>query len=545
MGCPSGTACQVFDGNTAGCIPFSPGKPDGSPCAGATIGGCGKGSWCVEAYPTDPLAYCASPCKGDADCAPGLDCSLYAAGAGICQKHGKAKAGDSCANDRFACQKGLFCIGAGSASAACTPICQQDSDCAVYAGQIGKAAWCAKGPAGGGACQPKGDLPNGAGCGKDPKACAAGSWCVGGYDGYNPDAWCQQPCGAAKPCPAGSVCTTYTDAYAGCQPDGKKGQGEPCAGDPTACKAGSLCLGPQGGEVCASLCKPGAAAGSAGACPAGSWCSAWGAGGGVCLPSGATPIGKPCAGKPFSCAPGSFCQGWGKGGDAACIAACGPGITCPAGTDCKVWGELGSWCQPVGGAGQGQPCTASANACAPGLACIAAGTGYAMCAKACSQDKDCAAPLHCTKGTWGGWCIPSGSLALYESCFGKAWQCQQGLACLGDPVANPGAFCSKACAGFADVCGAGAKCQYYGNGQAWCAKTGKLPHGAACTGTPGDCDASTLCVKGTPLPLCLQQCGSGFPPCPTDSPCTWFAGSAVQLCVPKGFIVGGVVRIPF
>ncbi len=554
QGCPSGTSCQIFDANTAGCIPFTAGKADGTPCAGAVIGGCGKGSWCVEAYPNDPLAYCASPCKEDPDCAKGFDCSIYAPGKGICQKHGKTQAGQNCAGDRFSCAKGLFCLGAGSAVATCVPGCDSDAACADFAKAIGQPAYCAKGPAGGGACLAKGDKANGGNCSKDPGSCTPGSWCIGGYDAYNPDAYCQKPCGANSDgkCPDGAVCTSYNAEYAGCQVNGIKGQGDSCAGAATSCKAGHFCVGPQGGEVCGKICKPSAAAGTADACATGSWCSGYGdQQSGVCLPGGTIAIGKPCQDKPLGCAPQSFCQSWGKGSDSVCISACGPNKACPAGTDCKDYGQAGAYCQPVGGATQGQPCSNAAGACAPGLACLSAGTTYAMCSKSCKADAECGPSagkpggLYCATGKWGGWCVPDGGVAEYESCYNKAWQCKKGLACVGDPGANPGATCTKQCTGFADVCGESAKCQYFGNGQSWCVKTGTLPAGSNCLGMANDCAANTLCVKGTPQPMCLQQCGYGFAPCPTETPCTYFAGSAIQLCVPKGFTVGGAIRAPF
>lgn len=122
---------------------------------------------------------------------------------------------------------------------------------------------------------------------------------------------------------------------------------------------------------------------------------------------------------------------------------------------------------------------------------------------------------------------------------------RQGHLCLGNASENPGAFCGKECSGFASLCASDEKCEYFGGGQSWCVKTGKQPHGSVCLDTPLACDATTLCIKGTPMSLCLQTCGIGKPACPQDSPCTYFPGSALKLCVPKTFTPFGPIKTPF
>lgn len=548
--CPTGTACQTFQGGAAACIPFTKGVGDASSCAQKPIGGCDKGAWCIANGPGDPLAYCASLCKGDADCDSGFFCQAFSATQGVCHKYGTTAAGQSCAGDRWSCAKGLFCMSAETASATCTPLCQSDSDCADLQKAIGKAAYCLKGAGATGACYPKGDAKNGDNCSKDPTVCSPGAFCVGGYDVYNPDAYCQQSCTAPGTlCPPSSQCIAYTKSYAGCQVTGTKGQGESCVGAPTSCKASSLCVGPAGGEICAQLCKVGASPGGPDACPAGTWCSGWGDGGGSCLPAGTKPVGAACVGEPYACAPGTFCSTWGKGPGSTCIVACGAQGACPAGTDCKDFGQFGKFCEPLGGKGQGASCATTAD-CASGHVCIAAGTPHAICAKQCAKDTDCGATggaaggLWCGVGKWGGYCLPDGNLTQNQSCYLKAWQCSKGLVCIGDPSGNPGAFCSKECAGFAASCGPKTKCQYFGGGQSWCVPYGNQPAGTICTADPGVCDPSTLCVKGTPQPQCLQICGLGHPACPADKPCSYFPGSAIALCVPKGFTVGGAIITP-
>ncbi len=561
--CAAGSVCQEFGNTAAGCIPYTAGKPDGTPCASNPIGGCGAGSVCVGAFANDPLAYCAKPCTADSQCSAGLACAKWNSSQGLCQPFGTLGVGASCANDRFSCAKGLWCGGQDHASAVCTHPCTNPSDCADLSAKLGGSATClvgngqasdgqgSGGPASG-LCWPSGDKANGASCGKTPLSCAAGSWCVGGLDAYNPDAFCQKLCGnnSDGQCPAGSTCVQMGSNYAGCQVQGAKGQGESCAGAPTSCQAGFWCLGPQGGEFCSQLCSAAAAPGSKGACPTGNWCSTWNSGQGSCLPAGTTAVGASCAGKPLSCSAGSFCQNWGQGPAAVCIAACGASGQCPNGTDCKDFGQAGKYCQPTGGKAQGQFCSSTAD-CAVGSVCLAAGQPHAMCSLQCKADADCGPSggkpggLWCGVGKWGGYCLPNGAGGEFESCYAKAWQCQKGLVCLGDPSSNPGAFCAKECSGFASVCGSGAKCQYLGGGQSWCYKTGALQHGQACLEQPQACDPATLCIKGSPLPTCLQLCGIGKPPCPAASACTWFPGSALQLCVPPGFDVGGAVRAPF
>lgn len=548
--CAAGSFCQDF-GQVSGCIPYTPGKADGTPCASAPISGCGAGSLCIGAFSGDPLAYCAKPCGSDAGCAAGYACAKWSDGQGLCQKYGAKALGASCSDDRFSCAKGLWCLGNDGASSICSHSCKVNGDCQDFANSVGGQGFCLIQPGqGSGLCWPAGAKANGDSCGKDPLSCAPGSWCIGGYDQYNPDAYCQKGCSGDGQCPAGSICVQLGPSYAGCQVKGPKAQGESCAGAPTSCQAGHLCLGPQGAETCTKLCKPGATSGSADSCPSGTWCSGWGNGFGSCLKAGTAAVGSSCAGKPDSCAPGSFCQGWGQGDLPVCIAVCGPGDTCPSGTDCKDFGQAGKYCQPLGGKPQGEFCASTAE-CAKGHVCIAAGQPHAMCSKQCVGDSDCGPSggkpggLWCGVGKWGGYCLPDGSGGEFASCFGKPWQCQKGLVCLGDASTNPAAFCTKECSGFASVCGAGAKCQYLGSGQSWCYKAGSMAHGMPCLEQPQACDPATLCVKGSPIPTCLQLCGVGKPACPDGSPCTWFPGSALQLCVPKGFLVGGAIRAPF
>lgn len=545
--CPAGTACNVFEGG-GGCLPYTPGVPDGSPCAGKEIGGCGKYAYCIGTATNDAYAYCASACLVDGDCAAGLGCLIYQPGQGICQKVGARKAGSNCADDRFSCEKGLFCLGWGSADAICSPGCSTDSDCKGFAGSVGSEAYCAKGPDSPiGACYPKGSLKNGDSCGKDPLACEQGAFCIAGNDGYDPDAYCQKSCGSATngTCPSGSQCVAYSAQYSGCQVQGSKVQGESCAGAPTSCQAGLTCIGASGAEICATLCTVGSST-----CPSGTWCAGWGSDGkaGVCLPGGSLKVGTSCKAQPWACAAGSFCQQFGQAKDASCIAKCADDGTCPSGTDCKDFGEAGHYCEPVGGKTQGQDCSADSNSCAAGHVCIWKDTKYAICSKQCTQDADCtggSGKQWCGKGKWGGYCLPEGSQPEFGSCFTQPFACGKGLLCLDDPSSNPGAFCAKECTGFASLCGSGSKCEYLGGGQSWCFPTGKLPHGSICLDDPKACDPSTLCIKGTPQSMCLQECGVGKPACPSDSPCTFFPGSPLKLCVPKTFTPFGALRAPF
>lgn len=547
--CPAGTACQVFAGG-GGCLPFTAGVPDGSPCAAKAIGGCDKGAYCIGAAKDDPFAYCATGCKSDGECKTGFACTSFGGDLGVCIQYGDRGAGQNCADNRFSCKKGLWCVGSENADAICTPQCTVDANCDGLGAALGGAAYCAKGAGSAvGVCYPKGSEQNGASCAKNPYVCAQGEFCIGGYDVYNPDAICQTSCGDATSgvCPANSTCIAYNADYSGCQVNGTKGQGESCAGAPTACKAGFFCLGAQGKEVCVQQCKfgPKDCPGS-GASPATTWCAPYGDGKqGVCLGAGDVAVGQPCGSKPWSCVPGAFCEGFGSAKDAVCIASCAKDGSCPNNTDCKDFGQAGKYCEPTGKKTQGQSCIDDANSCAPGHVCIAKGTPQAMCSKQCNGDSDCATGNWCGLGKWGGYCLPTGSIPKNGMCYQNPWGCAKGLLCLGDPATNPGSFCAAECSGFASACAADEKCEYLGGGQAWCIKTGKMPAGSLCFENPLGCDPSTLCIKGTPQPTCLTTCGVGKPECPADSPCTYFVGSALKLCVPKGFTPFGAIRVPF
>ncbi len=542
--CPAGTACQVFPGG-GGCLPFTAGVKDGTPCAGKTIGGCGKGAYCIENAPGDSLAYCATGCKSDAECGTGRACTSFGAAEGACIKYGDRPAGKNCADDRFSCAKGLWCVGGDSADAVCTPQCTVDANCDSFAAAVAEGlAYCAKSAGSAvGVCYPKGITNNGDSCDKDPYDCAAGYYCMGGYDTWDPNAYCQKSCGGGTDgaCPTGSKCIVYSADYSGCQVEGFKGQGESCAGNPTSCMAGSFCVGAIGKEVCMLQCKVGGSD-----CPSGAWCAAYGDGKlGVCMGGGAIAVGQPCGANPWGCMPYSFCEGYGATKDAVCIAACGGSGACPNGTDCKDFGQAGNYCEPAGKKTQGQSCVDDGNSCAPGHVCISKDTPQAMCSKQCKSDAECASGEWCGIGKWGGYCLPDGAIQKNGICYQNPWGCAKGLICLGDASSNPGAFCAAECSGFASLCAADEKCEYLGGGQSWCFKTGKLPHGSICYEDPQGCDPTTLCIKGSPEPTCLQTCGVGKPDCPADSPCTYFVGSALKLCVPKGFTPFGSIRVPF
>ncbi len=543
--CATGTTCNVFP-TGAGCLPFTAGVADGSPCAQATLGGCGKYAFCIESYPGDPLAYCATACKQDADCAKGLSCFIYDGTQGICQHNGAKAVGENCAGDRFSCAKGLYCVGFGGGSAVCAPQCTADADCAPLAKSTGGDAYCAKNAGNpSGICYPKGPGANGDKCADNPYLCGEGLYCIGGYDTYNPGAFCQKSCKADGICPPGATCMTYTQDYSGCQPNGKLGQGGDCQGDSTLCQAGEFCIGAGKTWQCMTQCtlnNP--------ACPSGTWCMPYGQDNlGLCWPAGNQAVGSVCQGAPWDCQQGTLCSSYGVAKDASCLENC-DGKSCPAGFSCDNFGESGHWCQPVGAGGQGAACSLSAP-CVSGDVCVGQDGPAPFCAKQCTADSDCPGAdvngqkLWCAKGKWGGFCVPNGGTAKNGLCYGQPWSCAKGLICLGDSASNPGAFCAEACSGFASVCAAGEKCEYLGGGDAFCFKTGMLPTGSDCLADPLGCAPDALCIKGSPLPLCVQQCGVGFATCPADSPCTSFVGSPIKLCVPKGFIPFGMISAPF
>ena len=543
--CGKGTTCNVFPGG-GGCLPFTPGVSDGSPCAKNTLGGCDKYAFCIESYKGDPLAYCATACTSDAGCAADLSCFVYDGSQGICQKTGTKGIGANCAGDRFSCAKGSYCVGFGGGSAVCAPQCSVDLNCGELAKAIGGEAYCAKNPGNpAGICYPKGPLGNGATCADNPYACAEGLYCIGGYDTYNPGAFCQKSCKDDGICPGTAKCMAYTKDYSGCQPDGALGQGGDCKGDPTLCKAGAFCIGAGKSWQCMTQCavaKP--------ACPGGNWCMPYGEDGlGICWPIGTKPVGAGCQGDPWGCQAGTFCSGYGASKAATCLQNC-DAAACPGGFSCDSFGQSGKWCQPVGPGQQGVSCGPGA-ACVAGAVCIGQQGPAPFCAKQCAVDSDCPAkdasgkPLWCAVGKWGGYCVPDGGTAKNGICYQAPWSCAKGLVCVGDSTGNPGAFCAAGCAGFASTCAGGEKCVYLGGGDAFCVKTGTMPAGSICLQDPFGCAADALCIKGSPMPECLQQCGVGFAACPKDSPCTGFPGAAIKLCVPKDFVPFGMISVPF
>ena len=543
--CGAGTTCNVFDGG-GGCLPYTPGVPDGSPCGSNPLGGCDKYALCIANQKNDDLAYCATPCKKDADCGTGLGCVIYNGTQGICTHYGTSPVGSNCAGDRFACAKGLYCVGSGNGSAVCAPPCVSDANCTSLGQAIGASAYCAKNPGeSGGICYPQGDAGNGQNCADNPYTCAPGLFCIGGYDTYDPHAYCQKSCQDDGLCPAGASCVKYSADYSGCQPAGKLGQGQDCGGDQTKCAAGLFCLGAGKAWQCMAQCDV-----AQPACPGNTWCMPYGQDGlGVCWSAGTQPVGSTCVDAPWSCGQGLICSGYGQTKNATCLENCDK-ASCPGGFACVDFGASGHWCEPVGTGAQGASCGPSA-ACAAGSVCVGQQGPAPFCAQSCTASSDCPATdvnghkLWCAAGKWGGFCIPDGDLGKNAICYEKPWSCAKGLICLGDSVTNPGAYCAQPCGGFASVCAPGEKCEYLGGGDSYCMKTGTLPAGESCLNDPQGCAPDTLCVKGAPVPECVQQCGVGFPACPKDAPCTGFTGSAVHLCVPPGFVPFGTITVPF
>gem|GEM_PF-3144323 len=554
--CPKGTYCYKANANPqAGvCLKYTEKVKDGSPCAGKNIGGCDKNQFCIAQGENDPYAYCATVCKGDADCDKGLFCYKYGA-QGICQKYGTKKVGQSCAGDRWGCAQGLGCHGGNQASAVCAPQCVNDATCTSLGSDLFKSSYCAKGPnSPTGICIPTGKKKTGDDCSKDPYACEQGSFCVGGTDVYNPDAKCQKICkqgNTTDTCDAGTKCIAYNKWTSLCQVEGKSGQGQVCKGG-NDCKAGFFCLGPGKAQVCMQMCEKGAKSGSKLACPASSWCNQNNANAtGFCIPHGTAKVGDKCQDKPWTCPSGSFCQDWGQSKDAVCIKTCnplksgGPDQKCPAGNACKDFGQAGKYCMKSGGLKQGESCSKDATACAGDHFCMHKNSPHATCVKQCGKDADCKTGHWCSKGKFGGYCLAIGTLKKNESCYQKPYGCGKGLLCLGDALNNPGSFCGIGCSGFASACAKDEKCEYFGGGQSWCVKYGKLKHGVSCLGKALECEKTALCVKGTPTPTCLQTCGVGKPKCPDKSTCTHFPGSALKLCVPKGFTPFGNNYVPY
>lgn len=507
-GCPDGSACFETGSGAGLCLEYGE-TPDYEAC-GADPTGCGPGRFCIEPDPARPeLSYCAAACETDRDCADGDACTEF----GVCQPDGARGEGESCVEDRFDCEAGLFCYSYGGRAAICTTLCQRDRDC--DSGSVCQIY----DPAGDtGLCVPEGDRAPGEFCGDDPTGCAAGL-CFGALDTFDPNAYCIASCAETGRCDAGTRCEA---GY--CLPDGDGTQGASCVLDPLSCAEGHFCLGAGGSlAFCAAAC------GSDADCAAGTWCSGGGSESGACIPdTGTLAPGEDCTTGSFDeCAPGSFCAD----SDSVCIAECtGAPESCPADQACVEFNPEGgrSFCYPYGSAGYGESCADDIRGCEPGLYCVGRGTPGAVCASTCAGDADCPAGDRCYDGA----CVASGSLDRNADCSAEPFGCDDGLACL--LGGQPGSFCAGECTGFAASCGADEACRFVGYGRNFCVPAGDGGHGSSCADDRFACDDASWCVgAGTDTAVCVQTCSFDAESCPDGTSCRFLPGG-LGLCVSAG-----------
>ncbi len=510
-GCPEGSYCFDAGDGFGLCVEFGEAE-ELSPC-GADPTGCDEGLFCIEVDAERPeLSFCGRGCESDDECDEGTSCTAF----GLCQPNGGREAGESCTEDRFDCAEGLFCYGAGSRIAFCTDVCRRDRDCEndlicqVFDEESGN-----------GVCVPEGDREVGEPCGDDPFACEDG-FCSGGYDTWEPGAWCVATCDRDSDCPDGTVCTD-SGGTGVCFPDGEGLQGADCALDPLACAEGHLCIGYGGTNAfCSELCETGAD------CAAGTWCTAVDPEeGGFCIPAGDIPAGSACELDTYTCAPGSYCGDT----DGLCIADCTlDASVCGEDELCVTFDEEGgrSYCYPFGELGYGEACGDDVRGCAEDLYCIGRGYDVARCTALCDDDAECRDGDTCN----GGVCVPAGDSGPGASCVGDPFACAEDLACLFGGA--PGSFCASECTGFASACGPDDACRFIGYGRNFCVPTGDAGHGDSCAENQFACDAESWCVSaGTEDAVCVQTCSFDPESCPDGTTCRFVTGG-LGVCLSAG-----------
>ena len=475
--------------------------------------GCAENSFCVLAEEPD-LAFCAVTCETSEECPDGQGCNLF----GICETIGPLEAGESCAEDRFACGEGLFCINYGTRAAQCAAACDSDRDCT-------EGSYCFITPDGQGLCIREGDREAGAFCGDDPNSCAG--VCSGGYDAYDPGAVCYDSCTRASDCAAGQYCGDADEAGSRyCLPDGELGQGESCALDAFACQREFPCVGYGGTEAfCSAPCT------SESECGAGNWCVYTSLESGYCVPAGTQGVGESCEEGSFSCEAGTFC---GAPERPQCFQICTDEPDgCPSGQTCLEAGEDGiRYCFPFGDRPYGTDCADDEYACEFPTYCAENFSEQARCTVGCEADRDCPPGEWCAATADGGVCRPDGTAGALESCEGDLYACEPGLNCL--LGGRSGAFCAEECTGFASSCDAGQSCTYIGFSRSVCIATGDAAVGESCADDQFACEAGSWCIgAGTDSAVCVQTCSFAPDSCDAGTRCR-FLRSGFGLCLAAG-----------
>lgn len=510
--CAEGSYCFETESDQGLCLEAGEIAPL-QPCGGSPTE-CDEGLFCIDIDPERPqLSFCGAPCEVDSECSDGFSCNDF----GICLPDGALDVGESCVEDRFACGEGLLCYGYGTRIAYCTEVCRRDRDCGgdlecqIFDDETGD-----------GLCAPAGGRAPGEACGDAPLACEDGV-CTGGYDVYDPGAYCVGECDDDGDCDDGTYCNNDGDGPSYCFPAGDAEQGELCALDPLACAEGHFCVGSGGSSAfCARLC-----AGNDD-CTGDNWCTAVNPEeGGFCVPRGDVSFGDACELGGYDCVEGSFCGD----SDGVCIAECTLDATvCGESAACVNFDEEGgrSYCYPFGELGYGEFCGDDVRSCEEGLYCIGRGSEVARCSSLCDEASDCAGGDSCREGV----CTPVGDAASGESCAGDPFACNDGLLCLLE--SSPGAFCAAECTGFASFCGDGAACRFVGYNRNFCMQTGDAGHGDSCAEDQFACDSESWCINaGTENGVCVQTCSFAPDSCPDGTTCRFVTGG-LGVCLSAG-----------
>lgn len=118
-GCPSGQTClDPAENGERYCLPTGD-REYGSPCAD-DIYSCALPSFCAETF--SEQARCTVSCTRDGECPAGEWCYATATG-GVCRPGGTAGPMESCEGDLYACRPGLTCLLGGGPGAFCAEEC--------------------------------------------------------------------------------------------------------------------------------------------------------------------------------------------------------------------------------------------------------------------------------------------------------------------------------------------------------------------------------------------------------------------------------------
>ncbi len=522
--CPAGSYCYATAADSGVCVTRGD-TSDREPCADDPYA-CQDDAFCIGAWTDDALAYCGRFCTRDAQCPEDEWCLVYPGGdQGLCSPRGGAlPEGASCAEDRFACAEGLFCLYEGERYARCARFCERSAECAE-----GSFCQIYDPGTGAGICVVEDGRDNGEPCGDNPFACNAGAICYGGYGaGYNGDAFCVDECtNDPASCGAGFTCVPFeTISY--CLPDGDAQAGEPCT-SARDCAADTYCVDDPAGEgrVCAAACTSDAE------CGADQWCTSDGDAQGLCWPRGDRGQGEPCADDAAACGAGTFCAG----AEPLCFGQCdAEGAGCPDDHYCLPANADGQrWCYPRGTTPAGEACDA-AYACAEGSFCVERVEDQGRCLSGCRTDADCLADQWCYRSRTYTSCLPRGQGETGEGCGADGFDCAEGHLCL--YAGTPDAYCVEDCTGFPDRCGEGEVCRFIGWGLNICMPTGELTLNDSCAADPQSCDAGTICAGvGFVNAFCADLCTFDRDSCPEGTACT-FTDGGLGVCIPPGFDYG-------